>query len=321
MLGRENLGLIEWSYVHRFEYDGCSFEQKEYRAGERKAFRNVWHTPEGDLVEERVVEPEYESSQASKHYVTCPDDYRKLLSLLRSTRVLPFVEHFRQDEQRIGDDGLCLCMINRTPYQKLWVEYVSLEQLCMDLLDIPEVMAEVVAELERISRDIFRVVCQAAGEIELNYINFPDNITAPVIGEKYFRQYCVPMYNELAGMLAAQGSDVPVAVHMDGHLKPLWGAISESKVRVLDSFSPKPDNDTGVDDALALRADLRLGMNFPSSVHLRGPDEVYQTAMAILEQGGQSGRLMIQISENVPRNVWRTSMPQIVRAIKDYSSR
>ena len=320
VLGRENLGLIRWSWAHRFDYGPCTQEQQDYEADGLKAARITWHTPEGDLVEERRMEPVYGSSQASKHYVTEPDDYRKLLSLLRNTRVGPNFEHFLADVKQIGNDGVCMCSVARTPYQQLWVQWVSLEDLCLHLVDIPGVMEEVIAELTRILRDIFRVVCQAVREVEVPYVNFGDNITAPVIGEKYFRRYCVPFYNELAGLLEEQGSDVPVAVHMDGHLKALWPAIAESKVRVLDSFSPVPDNDTRVDEALALRGDMKLGMNFPSSVHLRKPDEIYDVARDILRQGGRSGRLMIQISENVPRNVWRQSMPPIVRAIHDFGS-
>lgn len=318
LLGRENLGLICWSWAHRFDYGPCAFEQQEFETGGRKAYRNIWHTPEGDMVEECRVEPEYGSSQASKHFVTEPADYRKLLSLLRNTRVLPNLQNFLKDQQRMGDDGVAMCSVGRTPYQQLWVQWVCLEDLCLHLVDIPDVMEEVIAELTRISRDTFRVVCQLAREVDLNYVNFGDNITAPVIGEEYFRKYCVPMYDELAGMLREQGSDLPVAVHMDGNLKPLWPAIAASKVQVLDSFSPKPDNDTGVDEALAIKPDLRLGMNFPSSVHLRPPEQIYQAAMEILEQGGRSGRLMFQISENVPKNVWRTSMPEIVRALRDW---
>lgn len=318
LLGRDNLGLLSWSGVHRFDYGPCAKERQEYAAGGLRAFRNTWHTPEGDLVEERRVEPVYHTSQASKHYVTEPGDYRKLLSLLRNIRVLPNFEQFLGDQGRIGDDGVCMCSLERTPYQQLWVQWVCIEDLCLHLVDAPAVMEEVVAEMARIHRDIFRIVCQAARRIELPYVNFPDNITAPVIGEAYFRRYCVPLYDEMAGLLEEQGSDVPVAVHMDGDLRPLWKAIAGSKVRVLDSFSPVPDNDTRVDKALALRGDLKLGMNFPSSVHIRKPAEVYEIATEILRQGGHSGRLMIQISENVPHHVWRESMPQIVRALRDF---
>ena len=121
-------------------------------------------------------------------------------------------------------------------------------------------------------------------------------------------------------MLAERNLDIPISVHMDGDLKPLWKAIGESPVRMLDSMSPPPDNDTSVVDALSLWKDMRVGINYPSSVHLREAEVIYDTTMEILRQGGNTGRLQIQISENMPPNAWQKSYPQIVKAIHDFSS-
>jgi EAL domain-containing protein (putative c-di-GMP-specific phosphodiesterase class I) len=89
-------------------------------------------------------------------------------------------------------------------------------------------------------------------------------------------------------------------------------------VRGLDSFSPPPDNDTRVADAVRLWPEMRLWLNFPSSIHLASEERIYEVTREILEEGGHTGRLQIQISENVPPGVWRTSFPQIVRAIDDF---
>ena len=147
-------------------------------------------------------------------------------------------------------------------------------------------------------------------------MDFPDNLTSPIIGEAHFRQHCVPLYDELAQMLADRG--VPVFVHMDGDLKPLWGAIGDSGVRGLDSLSPPPDNDTSAGDAVSLWPEMRAFVNYPSSVHLKSPKEVYAKTGEILEQAGHTGRLQIQISENVPPGMWKVSFPEIVRAIRDF---
>jgi hypothetical protein len=55
-------------------------------------------------------------------------------------------------------------------------------------------------------------------------------------------------------------------------------------------------------------------------VHLRPAEEVYATAREILEQGGHSGRLQIQISENLPPGAWRRSFPEIAGAIEDFAT-
>ena len=55
-------------------------------------------------------------------------------------------------------------------------------------------------------------------------------------------------------------------------------------------------------------------------MHLRPYDEVRAVAEGMLGAGGQSGRPQIQISENVPRGVWRTSLPVIVDATDAYGA-
>jgi hypothetical protein len=63
---------------------------------------------------------------------------------------------------------------------------------------------------------------------------------------------------------------------------------------------------------------MRLFLNFPSSVHLWEPEEVYGHTMSMLNEAGHTGRMQIQVSENVPPGVWQRSFPAIIRAINDF---
>jgi hypothetical protein len=179
-------------------------------------------------------------------------------------------------------------------------------------------MDEVTSEMERVQTDVFKTIREAACEAPIPYVNVGDNITAPMIGERYFRCYAMKAYDELASLLDETGRKIPVQVHMDGDLKPLWDAIRESRVGSLDSMSPPPDNDTSVADAISVWPDVSLCINFPSSVHLLPPEKIYNKAMQILEEGQRLGRLQIQISENVPPGVWKKSYPEIAQAISDF---
>lgn len=309
VIGRDNLGIIRWSSVCRMEHPNCRYERQEYQQNDRKGIRTTLHTPAGRLTEERLVEPIYGSSHITRHYIQEPNDYKVFLAYLRDVRVLDNVQQFLRDQQQLGDDGVPMVAVGRTPYQQLWIQWVSIENLALHLVDCPDLMDEVMSEMARIQRQTFEFVRKAP----IPFVDFPDNITAPTIGERYFRQYCVPLYNELADMLADKG--VPVFVHMDGDLKPLAKAIGECKVRGIDSFSPAPDNDTTVAEAVRAWPRMRLLINFPSSVHLKSPAEIYAQTERMLAEGGRTGRLQIQISENVPPGVWRTSFPEIVKAI------
>jgi hypothetical protein len=317
-IGRENLGLMRWCSAHRFEYPNCRFEERFVQRDSLEGLRTTLFTPAGNLERTAWYDPTYHSLATEHHFVRRPEDYRILLAYLRDVQVVEDTVGLRKAIAELGDDGLPLTAVARTPYQQLWVQWVSLTDLCIHLVDIPKVMEEVIGVLADIERRIFRVVRAVSERIELPFVDIPDNITAPTIGPANFRRYCLPLYQELSAMMAERG--VRVIAHMDGDLKPLWDLVGQTNLGGIDSFSPQPDNDTRVSDAVRLWPQMRVFLNFPSSVHIGSPEQVYRTARQILEEGGHTGRIWIQVSENVPPGVWRSSFPMIVKAIREFGA-
>jgi len=311
-IGRDNMGIIVWTSIHHVARPNCRWVEEDIVRDGLRGKHTTLQTPRGSLTSVRLFEPALNTGSIREHFVKEPEDYEVLLAFLRDGNVVENKGAVEEAWRRAGEDGLAVVVLDRTPFQQLWVEWVNIEDLCLHLVDGPDRVQACMDEMIRIHRQAFEIAARTPMEM----INFPDNITAPIIGERYFREYCVPLYRELADMLADRG--VPVCVHMDGDLKPLWAAIGESGVRALDSLTPPPDNDTSAADAVRLWPEMRVFLNFPSSVHLAPPEKIYAAAMEILEQAGHSGRLAIQISENVPPGGWRKSYPEIVRAILDF---
>lgn len=310
VIGWEEMGLLRWTRVHRIEHSHCRTATEEIHEEGHRGTRTIIETPKGVLIEERFYEPTYGTGWIKNHFVREPEDYDKLLAYIEDSQVVEDLEPFQQAIAELGDQGLPLVAVERTPFQQLWVQWVGIQDLAAHLADCPERVQACAEALAQQERQIFEIVAQTP----VDFVDFPDNITAPVIGEGHFRRYCLPLYDELAEMLEER----PVFVHMDGDLKPLWNAIGESRVRGIDSLSPPPDNDTAVKEVVSRWPQMRVWVNFPSSVHLQEPQQIYAQAMEILEQAGHTGRLQIQISENVPPGVWRKSFPEIVRAIRDF---
>lgn len=308
-LGRERIGLMRWSNIHREVNPHSRFDIEEYDISGTKWQRKTLTAPAGVITEERAFEPVYDSSSVRKHFLETPNDYEVFWSYLADSQVLPDYERYAREQHELGDDGIPLIAIERTPYQQLWVEWVGLDALSYHFSDYGEHVQHTIELLRQRARKIFDIVIDSP----IIFIDFPDNITAPAIGPERFAEYCVPLYDELADRLAER--DIPVFVHMDGDLKPLWELIASSKVRGIDSLSPTPDNDTSVGDAVRLWPDKRLFVNFPSSVHLRGYDEVRAEAEDILKAAGHTGNLQIQVSENCPLFAWRNSFHAIRDAI------
>lgn len=318
VVGRENLGLLQWLGICRWNAPNCPWEEETFTRNGAPWFRQTMHTPEGPLVQEGSVQPTYGIRVASSRFIREPDDYRRFMAYLRDVEVTLDFDNYNRVARELGEDGVPHATLPKTAWQQLWVQWVDIQDLSVHMMDCPGLMEEVFALMRGLELRVYELFCSELKNVDIPYIVIPDNLTAPMIGREYFKRYCVESYRALAGMMEESGDEIPIYCHMDGDLKPLWDLISESPIRGLDSMSPPPDNDTSVADGLALRDDMRIGINFPSSVHLGTAKEVYDATIEILEQGAHTGRLQIQISENVPPGVWRTSFPAIVKAIGDF---
>lgn len=316
LIGRDNMGVLRWSGIHEFRHPKCHFESKYIERNGLRGQMTTLYTPKGLLTEEKFFDPTYGAASIKKHYISEPEDYEVFMAYLHDIIVYENLETYLRGLHEVGEDGIPMIVVRQTPYQQLWVDWVSLMDFSLHMSDHPDLIEECISLLTQIELRIFEIIYKALDKIPVYLVNIPDNITAPVIGPHNFLRYCVPLYNKLADMLSCR--NIPVAVHMDGDLKPLWKAIGDSKVTVLDSFSPFPDNDTSVAEAIALWPDKKLFVNFPSSVHMDSPDAIYAQASKILEESGHTGRIWIQISENVPPGIWKKSFPQIVKAIAEY---
>ena len=310
VVGRQELGILQWTMPWRREQRACRSHTEAIERDGLEGQRTTIDTPVGSIWEERFFEPTYRSAWIGRHFIQEPADYDVLTAWLDDQVIVAEPDTLAAVRRDLGDDGLPHVRVERTPYQQLWVQWVGVDDLVLHMADEPDRVGRCIEALDRRQRDVFRVVAA----MDVDYVDVPDNLTAPVIGEAWFRQYCLPAYDELAECM---GEDRPVFVHMDGDLAPLAEAIAGSRVRGIDSLSPPPDNDTSPGVALAWHPEMRVGINFPSSVHLAAPEVVYETTRAFLDEAGASGRFQIQISENVPPFAWRTSFPQIIRAIHD----
>ena len=318
-IGRGNMGLLRWCSPVRVDRPNCRFESRQITRNGRPAWQNTLVTPAGRLTEVREAVPGMPGvTTPVEHYVKTPDDYRALAACMRDAVVVEDVGAVENAWRDLGEAGLPHVAIQRTPFQQLWIEWASIADLSMHLADAPAAVDECADLMGQVLLKSAEAALAAADKVPIPYLVIPDNITAPLIGQKRFGKYCLPYYRKVADLLAEK--DIPAAVHMDGDLKPLWQAIGQSGVSIIDSLSPPPDNDTSAADAVSMWPQMRLMVNFPSSVHLADAREVYRTAMEILRQAGHTGRLWIQISENAPPGAWKTNYPAIVRAIEDFGA-
>jgi hypothetical protein len=267
------------------------------------------HTPWGTLTQVAHTETGYGSAWTREHWVKRPEDYAILEQVVRNTRIEPDHRLFADADAQMGDRGVIMAWMNRVPFQRLWIEYVGMERLALDLVDCPEAVEGVLDALMEQSRAI--LAATAASSAQLVWV--PDNITGEMTGPPYFRKYLAPYYAEVCEVLGRAGKIG--CCHMDGMLRQIADCIGETALPVLEAFTPPPDGNFTVAEARAAWPEKVLWLNFPSSVHLREPVEVQRVARELVAQAGDGRGFLVGVTENIPTQVGDRSLRAIAEVL------
>lgn len=312
-LGRNHMGVYRGTYIHQTVSEDCRLVTEDIVKNGREGLRKSIITPKGTLYEEHLKQYDLNTYAMAKHYVETKEDLEILLYYFRSCNSIPHYEYFYNNLEEVGDDGIVSVSVERTPFQQMWILWATLIDLSYLILDYEDLVEECMSEISRLLNQQFEIMAKAVRELPIPLVEFPENMTAPCIGADRFQKYCMPYYRKLKDMIG----DTMLGIHADGDVKMLAPYIAESGLDFLESFSPPPDNDMPLKEAMKAWPNMSFFINFPSSVHLCEPEEIYETAMQIMKDC-QGRKMWIQASESVPPGVWKKSFPEIIRAVEQF---
>ena len=318
VFGFNSLGVLGWTPAHRTISPNCT--RREETGVDENGYECVidyLDTPKGTLVQKRAVVPAWGGPWGwIEHFVKTAEDLEALLSYFQDSHVEMDTSGIESFNAEHGEGGLPHVSLPRTPYQQLWIEWADINDVAALMFDSPDLVEEVFQAMAEHYLQAVKTTAQAAKTCNFHHTTIGENVTAPMIGPKVFEKWCLPLYQQAAGIMNEAG--IRFMVHLDGYLEPLWDLLDDSGIGGIDSLSPPPDNDTPVGMALERWPDMMIWANFPSSVHLREVTEIRRMAEQLLSEGGHTKRFWIQISEDMPPNRWRESFPEIIGAIRDF---
>lgn len=302
----ESLCLVTSAPVATVSTPGVTITSEEIGPG---LLRQRMETPWGALTREVATESGYGSTWTRQHWVQRPGDYAILERVIRAAEIAPAPEIYAQARERMGERGVVLASVGRTPLQRLWIEYSGIERVSYDLADCPEAVEGVLDAMLEQSRRLLAI----AAESEAELIWLPDNITGEVTGPALFERYLAPYYREACDLLLPAGK-LPCC-HMDGMLGPIRDHIAATPLPVMEAFTPPPDGNLSVADAAAAWSDKALWLNFPSSVHLCPSEEIMRVTRELVAQANGRPGFLIGITENIPKSVGARSLEAIAQAL------
>ena len=262
----------------------------------------VWTTDIGELREWYLGEWRME------HLIKEDEDYRIMARALSGSRFKPTNVHFDAAEKEVGDNGITLGQLDRTPLQKIQIDYAGLEKFSIDLalenqdlLDLIELMNKLkMQELE------------CALQTKATQIKLWENLSIATMGPEIYRRQLVPMYRRILGRM--HGSGKKLQVHYDGQLRLIAEDIASLAFDGIDSLTQAPEGDMTIADARRVWPDKFLWMHPNLEWYSLSMDHLEKNIRRMAGDAGP-GRYCLMISEEVPAT-WETAVPVVLRTLK-----
>ena len=271
--------------------------------------RRTYHTPAGDVSAKIGKSAGEGSEHIAKYYIGRTEDYRVMDFIVRNTVLSPNRELFLRTKRELGEDGVVMGRMDRTPYQKLLIELVGAERFLMDLFDESEIVEDL---LETMGKRYHEQI-EMAMDSETEIVWLPDNVTADMTPPGNYEKYLMPHYQYC--VKCAKEAGKLVVAHYDGKIRPLSQFINEIGFDAIESVSdPIIGGDMTFAEAVAAFPGKVILPNFPSNLS-EAPKEKIRDFIGLLKEQALGVPLMLQISEDLAENSYERVIPAIMEAM------
>ena len=268
--------------------------------------RHVVRTPAGNLTS--VVRDLGYTHWTEEYPFKTAGDYEALEAMVQDRQYVPDYEAFTARQALWGEDGFSAASLDYSPLMTIIVRLMGVEQFSIQWAENRERVLRLYEALTEDVRKQYPVVADSPASV----VGYCGNVSPQVVGVERFERYILPHYDELAEALHAKGK--LLYVHLDADNWPLARGIASSKVDIIEAFTPSPTCDMTVAEARQVWPDKVLWVNFPSSVHLEGPEAVEAMTRRIIGEAAPAERFLMGITEDTPPDRWAANYAAILRA-------
>jgi len=170
------------------EVKGAEFRVNYTWENNEKIEVRTYETKVGTLSQCITKDPMYGSDWISKFYINKPEDYKIMQYIVENTVLRNNEKELRRRIEDMGDDGVVLGRIDRSPFQKLLVELAGPETFLMDICSGVKQAEELLEVMSSRQQEVFDEVAESAAEA----IWQPENMTGEMTSPIFYEKYCLP---------------------------------------------------------------------------------------------------------------------------------
>jgi hypothetical protein len=253
-------------------------------------------TPIGQIEEHWRWLPKSFCEAPVKHFIEDIEDLRVFRYWLEHTTFVANYDEAKRRYDLVGDMGVVLCYLPKSPLMQLIALYAGIESVVMLWMDYK-------AEFN-VFMEVLRQKSDEAAEVALNSpaecLMIPENLSSEVVGKRFFHDYAEDYLRFWVQRIDEMGKYS--FIHMDGTLKGLIAEVGDIGFSVMEALTPKPVGDLSLLE-IEERVDKSIiwggipGIYFTSQIK---EEEFDRLVIKTLEIMKRQPRFVLGVSDQVP---------------------
>jgi hypothetical protein len=302
---------LQGYFPFRTTYD---LEERVWNRGNRRYRELV--TPLGTLRECWEYLPDSYAEAPVEHLVKSEEDLPALRYVYEHTHVEPDYAFACRRREQIGEQGVLLCYLPKSPFMHLLVLEAGIAAVTFIENGARDQLEETIAVMKNLFDRAARIAVDSPAEV----LMIPENLSSEMVGPRYFDRYVRPYQEEWFGEITRAGK--MSFVHMDGTLRGLLGRQASTGVNVIEAMTPWPVGDLAVEEWSAAAGNPRTilwggipGTYFTPHVP---EDEFERHVQKVLEVMRSSPHYVLGVADQVPPDALDCRVKRVADLVDRY---
>ena len=208
-------------------------------------------TPVGSVRECWEYIPTSFSDGPVEHFLKSGEDIPVMKYIYQNTRYEPDYDIANLRWQQVGNQGVVLCYLPKSPFMHLLALEAGIMAVTMVALTSPDEFKDLLDTM----KNAFDQAAQIAVDSPAEVLMIPENLSSEMVGPDLFKMYMYDYQAEWTGNIRAAGKYS--FIHIDGTLRGLLEHEASVGFTVLEALTPYPAGDIRFEDIEALAGDSK----------------------------------------------------------------
>ena len=244
------------------------------------------------------------------------EDIPAMKYIYENTRFEPDYDFAWKRRKQVGDQGVVLCYLPKSPFMHLMALEAGVVAVTMAAFNSPDEFRDLLDAMKK----AFDQAAQIAVDSPAEVLMIPENLSSEMVGPDFFSLYMLDYQTEWTRKIKESGKYS--FIHIDGTLAGLLHHEASVGFTVLEALTPYPVGDLKMEDLTGVAGDSKSifwgglpGVYFTTSV----PDDEFERHVKqVLSIMVKEPRYVLGVADQVPPDGLESRVKRVAELVEKF---